>query len=247
MSIFSKLTTDGLEDSKDTLGGFTYRDTGIYELKIKAAYVSVSKGGATAINLIGEDDKGEYREAFYITNKEGSNFYVDSRSGKKRALPGFELINSLCLIVTGKPLSEQTDVEEKTINLYDPEHKKELPTKVNMIMSLINETVTVAITKELINKQVKNPTSNEYENEFKDGEPVTQERNSVSKFFDVETCRTSNEILDEVEEAQFIVKWREKNEGKTIDKVKKDSNNGSSGKPPTSSKGSSSPKKSLFS
>lgn len=244
MSLFANLTSDGLEDTKDSLGGFSFRDSDIYKFIIKAAYVSQSKSGATAINFIFEDGAGEYRESFWITNKEGSNSFKD-RSGKSVGLPGYTMVNDICLLVTGHPLASQTEVEEKVINLYDSEQKKELPTKVNMIMSLIGKKIDLAITKQEVNKQVKDSSGN-YVNEFNEAGPVTREQNAAVKAFHDETQKTVNEFKEEAPEAVFASKWLEKNKGKVINRVKTDNAGGNSGKPPVAGGKPASSRPSLF-
>ena len=216
--MFNNLTDQGLEKAEDRLGGgFSPRETDIYTFKIKAAYAGKSPGGAMNVSLIAVDSQGEYRETIYITNKKGENFFV--KDGKKVPLPGFTIINDLCLIATGEPLSEQ-ETEEKVINLYDFEAKKEVPTSVPMIMALVDAEVSLSIQKNLEDKNVKNDAG-EY---VPSGE--TRDTNTIGKVFHTETKMTVVEALEGAEEAKFWDAWLEKNKGKVFDRTKKDAGGG---------------------
>lgn len=212
--MFNNLTDTGLEKAEDRLGGGSYiRETDIYTFKIKAAYAGKSAGGAMNVSLICEDSQGEYRETIYITNRKGENFFV--KDGKKIPLPGFTIINDLCLIATNEPLSSQ-ETEEKVIKLYDFEAKKEVPTAVPMIMSLVDAEVSFAIQKIIEDKNAKDD-SGEY---VPTGE--TREVNNIVKVFHTETKMTIVEALNGAEEAKFWDAWLEKNQGKVYDKSTKD-------------------------
>lgn len=213
--MFNNLTDTGLEKAEDRLGGgFSTRETDIYTFKIKAAYAGKSSGGAMNVSLICEDSQGEYRETIYITNKKGENFFIKDK--KKIPLPGFTLINDICLIVTGEPLANQ-ETEEKVINLYDFEARKELPTSVPMIMPLVGEEISFAVQKVIEDKNQKNEATGEYE---PTGE--TRELNTIVKVFHTETKMTVVEAMEGSEEAKFWDAWQEKNKGKVYDKSSKD-------------------------
>lgn len=214
MSLFSKLTTAGLETSGDSLGGRKLYETDIYPAKIKAAYVNMSDGGAMGITMIFDIAGSEYQETAYVTNKKGENFYTVQGQDKKHPLPGFTLVNDICLITTGTPLSEQ-DTDEKVVKKYDKDAKKELPTQVAMLTGLIEEEVHLAIVKQIVNKTTKDD-SGEY---VATGE--TKEENTIEKVFHPTLFLTVTEATNEVE-ASFYEAWKEKNKGTVKDKTKKD-------------------------
>ena len=216
--MFNNLTDQGLEKAEDRLGGgFSVRETDIYTFKIKAAYAGKSQGGAMNVSIIATDSQGEYRETIYITNKKGENFFV--KDGKKIPLPGFTIINDLCLIATGEPLSEQ-ETEDKVINLYDFEAKKEVPTSVPMIMALVDAEVSLSIQKNLEDKNVKNDAGDYVPS----GE--VRDTNTIGKVFHTETKMTVVEALEGAEEAKFWDAWVDKNKGKVFDRTKKDTGGG---------------------
>jgi hypothetical protein len=229
MSLFGKLTSEGLEKSQDRLGGFSPLDSGVYIAKIKALYAGQSAGGAMSITLLAELQNGkEYRETVYVTNKEGKNFFLnkDDRT-KKVPLPGFTVADDLCLIATGKPLAEQ-DTEEKVINVYDYETKKELPKSVPMIVEAIGQEVSLGIIKQVVNKNVKQGT--EYV-----ATAETREENFIDKVFHPTLRLSVAEARNGQDEPKFQEAWIARNKDQVRDKrTIKDGEAGaaSNGRPP---------------
>lgn len=231
MSIFANMTTNGLEEQKDSLGGYSPLETDIYAATIKALYVQTAKSGAMSLNLIADINGKEYRETVYITTKDGVNYYTN-KAGKKAPLPGFIIMNDLCLCTVGRELSE-LETETKVIKLYNREAKTEMATEVPMVVDLIGTKVALGIYKEKVNKQVLEGTS------YVDTEE-TREQNVINKVFHLETHKTVNEAKNNLE-AEFWDKWLAKNQGKVIDRTKKVAPRNNTMKPSTTA-----PKKSLF-
>lgn len=222
MSLFEKLTTTGLEAATDSLGGRPVLDTDIYDGTIKAAYVITSAGGAMGITLIAQLGNTEYQETVYITDKTGKNYYVSQGDpAKKNPLPGFTLINDLCLIATGAPLSEQAH-DTKVVKKYDSDAKKELPTEVPMLIDLLDTDITFAIRKQISDKMKKE--GDEY---VSTGE--TREENVIEKVFHPTMHITVSEATKEVTEPVFYTAWLEKNKGTVKDKTSKDKSGGKVG------------------
>lgn len=244
--MFGNMTTDGLEKQEDRLGGgYQPLETDIYTGVIKAAYVGKSQNGAMNITLIAQLGDREYRETVYISNRNGENFFI-SKDKKKVALPGFTIINDLCLILTGEPLSAQ-QTEEKTVNVYDYDAKKELPTKVDMLTGLLNEEISLAIQCQTVDVNKKNDTTGEYE---PSGE--TRDENVIAKVLHTETKMTVVEAVNGAEAATFWDAWLERNKGKTYDRSTGKAAGGNTGGRPVqrpaagSGTGASSAGKSLF-
>lgn len=212
MSLFKSLQTTGLEESRDSLGGFSALESDIYAGKIKVAYAQPAASGALGIVMLFDFGGKEYRETAYVTNKSGENFYLNKNDATKKVpLPGFTTVDDICLIVTGKPLCEQV-TEEKVVNVYDKDAQKELPKSVQMLIDLVGQDVRVAIQKRLENKSTKI-----------DGEYVptaeTREVNSIEKVFHPELNLTVVEARSGQEVAKFHDAWLERNKGKTLDKT----------------------------
>lgn len=252
MALFKNLTSEGHEENTDRLGGGGAVETGLYAGKIKVAYAGASQGGAQNVTLIATLDGGrEYRETIYVTDKTGKNYYVPkgAKDGVKASLPGFTTIDDLCQVSTGAPLSEQ-ETEEKTVNIYDFEAKKEMPKGVEVLTGLTGVDILVAIEKTLENKSVKNDSTGQYE-------PTadTREVNNIVKVFHPELRVTVPEAKKAEKDgtelkAIYIDAWAEKNAGQTRDKrTIKDGSAGTSGRPtagPPAASGSSAPRQSLF-
>lgn len=244
MSLFGDLKNDGLEESQDRLGGFSVLETDIYTGPIKMMYAGQAASGARSITLIVEHDGKEYRETIYITNKKGENFFLNKEDKTKKVpLPGFTTIDDICLVTSGKPLSEQGS-EEKMVKVYDPDAKKELPKSVPVLTGLLGQIVSLAIVKQLENKSTK--VNGEYQPNAE-----TREINLIDKVFHTETKLTVAEARHGAEEATFWDSWLKKNKGKERDKrTIKDGVSGAPGKPqsgpPQAAAGAAAPRKSLF-
>ena len=226
MSLFGNLKSDGLEESQDRLGGFQVWETDIYTGPIKCAYAGQSATGARNVTVIFDFGGKEYRETVYITNKKGENFFLNKEDAKKKVpLPGFTTIDDICLITTGKPLSEQ-EAEDKMVKVYDAEAKKELPKSVPVLTGLLGQSLSVAICKLLENKSEKNGNGDYVNN------AETRNSNVIEKIFHTETKMTVAEARSGAETGLFWDAWLERNKGKERDKrTIKDGIGGQAGKP----------------
>lgn len=237
ITLFGGMSTEGHEESQDRLGGFNVYDADAYDVDIKAFYAGKSESGARNITVILAMPSGEYRETVYVTNRNGENFfYPKDKDGKedktkpKQTLPGWTLIEDIVLCAVGKELS-QLAFEEKVMNVYDPDQKKEVPTAVQMATELLGSKVTVGLLKTKEFKQKKGDDGKYYDTD------ETRESNSLAKVFDYETKITVPEAREAQKKniaptADFYPKWVEKNKGKVIDKTTKGGNNGGkSGRP----------------
>jgi hypothetical protein len=227
-AVFGNLTTDGLEETQDRLGGFRVLESGPYTGTIKAAYAGkAASSNAQSVTIILAHADGEYRETFWITNKNGENFFIDKNDAKKKVpLPGFTTVDDLCLVTTNKPLAQQP-AEDKVMNIYDVEAKKELPKSVPMLVNLIGNEVTLGILKEVRNKQVKN-SAGVYEDTAD-----SREENVTDKIFHYPSNLTVVEARRGIQTPTFYGAWVEKNQGVTRDRTNKDaaSQNGRAGRP----------------
>ena len=227
MSIFGNLTNDGLEETTDRLGGFQIRATDIYQATIKAAYAGQSAGGARNVTIVAELPDGEYSETIYVTNKNGENWFPNQNDkSKKVPLPGFTTIDDICLVTTGKSLSEQ-DTEEKVVKIYDFDERKELPKAVPMLVDLIAQTLFLGIVQQTVDKNQKNESTGEYE---PTGE--TRDENVIEKVFHDPTKMTVVEARQGATEPVFYEKWLSKNKDQVRNKAKgADGKGAQSGRP----------------
>ena len=240
MNAFAKLKTaskdTGVEE--DFMGGGGVLDTDIYNVKIKTAYIGkASSSEAKNITLLMDYKGREVRSQIWVSNKKGEVTYQDKTSKEDKNLPGFNQINSLCLLVAGKSLGEM-DIEELTVKLYDYESKKEIPQAVECLTALHGEMVNIALQRQTVDKTAKNDATGDYE---ATGE--TRDQNEVVKFFAADKLVTISEVAefikslggnfdDEVENGNLLKaiskmsdeagnyadKWLERNKGQTYDK-----------------------------
>ena len=214
MSIFSTLSTENLEQAKDTLGGgYSPLESGSYDAKITAAYVTMSAKDAMAINLVCDIDGREYREQLWITNSKGENFFINKKTHSKVPLPGFTIVNDICLCTVGQELKE-LDTTPRVFKIYDYDAKQEMPKEVPTIIDIMGKEITLGILKQIVDKNVKNDAG-EY---VPSGE--TREENVIDKVFHYETKMTVSEAKDGRKEAAFHGKWVAKNTGNTRNKAK---------------------------
>jgi hypothetical protein len=215
--MFQNLQVDSsIQEEKDSLGGSRLFESGIYDLTIKLAFLSVSDSGAMALNVHAETEDGQlFRTQQWMTSgtaKGGHNYYVDGK-GNKQYLPGFNVANAIALMTTGKNIAELA-TEEKTVNLYNATVSKEVPTPVQMFTDLLGTQFAAGIIKQTVNKNVKGT----------DGKYVaaaeTRDENELDKVFQFKTLRTTVEIKAGDAEGTFAKQWAEKYSGVTRSKVK---------------------------
>lgn len=232
MGMFNNLKTEGLEKAEDRLGGYSALESDVYTGTVKLAYAGKSTGGAMNVNLVLDLDGQEYRETIYVTNKQGENFFLNKQdTSKKVPLPGFTIINDLCLVTTNKPLAEQA-TEEKQVMIYDYDQKKELPQAAEVLVDLIGKPVAVGILATLENKGVK-----QGDGSYADG-PEERTVNNIDKVFHEPSKVTVVEATAGATEGAFINGWLERNKGKTRDKrTIKDGQAGTAGRPGASGGG----------
>jgi hypothetical protein len=216
MSILSNLATDSsINEETDRLGGFQPLESDLYPLTIERAFVTTAVSGAAALNVhFKTDSNKELRSQFWMTSgtaKGCKNYYIN-KDGDKFYLPGFNQANALCLLTVGKEISKLT-TEPKVINLYDPTQKKEVPTKVEMLMDLIGKKIIGGVLKQIEDKRTKNADTGEYE---PTGE--TRMTNEVDKFFRERDGLTVMEIKSRKTTPEFQTQWKEKWFGQVNDK-----------------------------
>lgn len=207
---------DDVEIEGASLGGGSFLwESGIYDCVVDMAYVETSKGGAQGIDLTLLNDEGKkLKQRIWVTNRAGDPTYVDKKTGKKRYLPGFSTVNNLCLAATGDDLDAIAEkAEEKTINVYDPEAKKEKPTAKTVLTALLGQKVRVAVRKQIVNKQVK--VGDDYVNSAE-----TREENEVVETAFMDTNLTVAERAKGVTEPAFMPQFEEKQTGVTVDRSK---------------------------
>jgi hypothetical protein len=246
----SKVKNSGnVKKDEDFLGGggFKTLPTDVYPMTIDQAFFGVSSGGATTVSLHLSGESGsKTRETFFVTSgtKKGcKNTYLKKAGTPEETehyLPGFNAINSLCMLTVGEELtSEEIEVAKKTINLYSFDAGKEEPTEVDAIVSLVGAKIIAGIFNCTVDKKAKDDKG--------DWNPTGEVKqiNEINKFFCAREGYenlTLIEIEGEVEEPKFQTDWLERYKDEIIDKSTKTS--AKPGAPRES--GKQAPKKSIF-
>jgi hypothetical protein len=204
---------------EDSLGGGSFIwESDVYDCVVDMAYLSESKGGATALNLTLLNGKKKLKETLWITSgkaKGQKTFYTD-KDGVNRPLPGWSQAYNLCMTSAGETLGDvANNGETKTINIYNFDKRKEMPTETeHVLVDIIGKSVKVGVVKQIVNKRVKQG------NEYVDSTD-TKEENTISQFFHAESGLTVDEATKDVKEADFINKWLATNKGNTRDRTNK--------------------------
>ena len=234
MSLLDNVKTDQtINGEKDSVGGYQPKESGLYTCTVSMAYLEVSQGGAGALNLTLKPDDGssDIRQKLWIMsgNAKGNKNYYE-KNGEKFYLPGFNLANSLAFITVGKELSE-VDTEEKIVNVYSYESKAEVPTKVEVLMELLDKEVVVGLHKQIVDRKTRQDDGSYQPN----GE--TREENEIDKFFSPDNYMTMTEIQAQATEPGFYNTWNQRWTGVTRDRsTGVNANSGQSGAPAAPSK-----------
>jgi len=217
MSLLASLTTDSdIADEKDSVGSGGPLESGLYHCTVAMAYLGKAASGALSLVLTLKTEAGkEVRQTLWMTSgtaKGCKNYY--EKDGEKHYLPGFNHANSLALLTCGKEIS-QLETETKVVNVYSPEAKNEVPTKVEVPVDLLGKEILVGLIKQTVDKTKKNENTGIYE-------PTgdTREENELDKLFRARDRMTTAEIRGKAETAAFADTWDAKWTGKTRDKSK---------------------------
>ena len=200
-------------------GGFAW-ESGVYDATIKMVYLNQSASEAVSFNIILQNSEGkELREAFWVkSGKAKGNKTYFTKDGKDYPLPGYSIANSMCVASTGESLAKcMGAVEKKTINIYNVEQKKEVPTERPVLMGLINKSIKVAV-HQVVEDKMSKSSNGHYE-------PTGESRTiNQCKFFGDSSGKTAEEITNKADATMFD-KWASKNTGTIIDKTSKTKGN----------------------
>lgn len=179
----------GIEEDFIRSGGAF--ETDIYKATIKAAFNrGSSKSKAMSIMVMLDIGGRELLSQTWVTNGEGSVTYTDKKTKDVKNLPGFNQMNTLALLVTGKALGELS-MEERSLKLWDSQAKAEVLQAVDCYTELMGEEVQVAVQKQILDKEKLIEGSNPPKYE-PTGE--TREVNEVIKYFPADKRVTLTEV-----------------------------------------------------
>lgn len=217
MSLFASVQNTNIKTTDaDVLPTGTVA-TGVYPAVVKMAYLDASKSGAISVNFEFEltlpgNTTRTYKETVFISNKEKSFTYKDKKTGEDKPMPGFQMVDTICKVATGKGLAEM-GAEPKDIKIYSFEQKEEVVAKREVLMGLLKAELELGIQESMVNKQVK--SGDVYVNSAE-----TRDVNEIRKPFTKDGL-TSTEKEAGATEAKFKAEWLKKFGGKKQDKTVK--------------------------
>lgn len=227
-----------IKEQGDVLGGGV-SESDLYDAEIKVAYAieanSKAKGVVLELKLEGG---GTMKETVYVTSGEAKgckNYY--EKDGEKHFLPGFSLINAICMLTVEKELQAMA-IEQKTLKIYDYDAKAEVPKEVPVLVELTGKKIKVGALKVRRNK-----TKNE------NGTRVTTNEeqfiNELDRVFHYPSGVTIAEARAK-QPAEFINKWLAKWKGQVKDTFQAVQGGGTAGRPSGAQGGGSEKPSSLF-
>lgn len=202
------------QEERDSLGG-SLLEGGAYPFVFDIVYFTQSEKGAMAFNAVLKLDNGvTKRETVYFTNRNGEVFYT--KDGENFPLPGWNQFTAFCKLYIGKDPAtfDANTTTELTIDLWDKDQQKEVPTSVKAIKAFTGVKGIAGISKVKTNKQKKNDTTGDYDNTNE-----VQIVNEFDKFFSAAGL-TLKEVEAGKKEPAFLEEWKTKFEGQEIDKFK---------------------------
>jgi ribosomal 50S subunit-recycling heat shock protein len=199
-------------------GGYSW-ESAVYDAVVQMAYLIQAKSGAIGFSLILKNTSGkELKETFWIksgNDKGNKSFYTDKRDNKDYPIPGYSVVNSLCVAALGQSLSKtMQNIEKRTIKVYDAAEGKDINKECPIVVDLTEKIIKVAVHQIKENKRKKNDATGKYE-DLADTRMINE-----CKFFGNAEGKTAEEITKN-EPAEMFTKWAEKNTGQVIDKSKK--------------------------
>lgn len=198
-------------ENEERIGGWTADESGIQLAMFTEAFLTESKNGAYALNLKSVDkDQNERSYQIYFTNRNKEVFYSDKKTGDKRMLPGYQLINNICLAACGKTFQEVAAAsKKKVIDLYDRESRKEIPTETTTYPAMCKKVLKLGVIKISKNKYVKGKEVNE-----------RVEVNEINMVFRKADDLTPKEASEKAKEPKAYAKWVKYWDGRVKDEFK---------------------------
>ncbi len=196
-----------LEEERDSVGGGTL-ESGVYLGVIELAYLDAAPSGAISVNINFKTDANRnVRQTIYISNKKGE-FVYKNKDNKDNPLPGYAQMDAFFTAVTGKGIAQQS-LEEKVINIYNYDLKKEVPQTRKVFMDILNKPIAAGILQ--VSEERTTKDSN-----YTVGTGEYREFNEFNKWFDADTGLTNVEKKAGETEPKVLELWKTVNKGKKV-------------------------------
>ena len=210
-------TDDSIENEKNSLGGGGFiLESGLVDLEILAAFLTLTDAGAKCFNLHAKNEDGiTLKERFYMTsNKEKGQKNYSEKNGKKRYLRGFNQANGVALLCMKMNLAD-LKLQKKLVEMWSFEEGGMENVSVPMFVDLVGKIITVGVLKKIEDKK-KNVAA---QGEKADWQPTGEVKtiNVMDKFFRAKDGLTVADIRAKEKEPTFRNDWDDKWTGVTQD------------------------------
>jgi hypothetical protein len=224
-----------VEEERDIIGGAAILPSNVYKGVVELVYLDAASSGAISVNINFKTDSGRnVRQTVYISNKKKEFFYTN-KDNKNLPLPGYSQMDAFFKSVTGKGIADQNK-EDKVINLYNREAKKEIPQTRTVFMDTINKPAAVGILE--VSEEITTK-----ESDYKQGTGEYRQFNELHKWFDPDNGLTNVEKAAGETEPKVLANWKKTYEGKLQTRNAPEKASGTPGAPKPANK----PTESLFS
>jgi hypothetical protein len=197
--------------------------TDVYLGTVKKAYIQETQAGANMFKVEIKFEGGKVLRAseciFSGDAKGNSNTYVDKKTGEEKYLPGWDFLTEFLSATLGEDLiddndelktildlHEDGDVENKAVMIYDFNKKKEIPTKVPVIVPVIGKEIRVGVQDVFIDIPLKKDGQYVRKNNKNVPSGKYTRTNVMDKFFNAETGQTHTEFVED-KDPEFYKKW----------------------------------------
>jgi len=145
-----------ISKSQPMISGLMASD--LYTMAVDTAYLEKSSGGALCVKISFVDRIGhKLNITEYVTSGDakGNKNYFE-KNGKKFYLPGFDIINNICLLAAGRELGDII-ATKKTMNIQAWDWKtRSMQTAPKEVLSdLIGKEIMLGVVQRKVNKQRK--------------------------------------------------------------------------------------------
>ena len=225
-----------LEEERDSVGSGVL-DSDVYLGVVELVYLDASASGAISVNISFKTNNRTVRQTVYISNRKGE-FVYRNKDKKDLPLPGYAQMDAFFTAVTGKGLSSQS-LEEKVINIYNYDLKKEIPQTRKVFMDILNKPIAAGILKISEERTTK-------ESNYTVGTGEYRNLNEFNKWFDAETGLTNVEKKAGETEAKVLENWKKANTGNEVIRNAATRDTSKAGAPTSSNSANKKPTESLF-
>lgn len=225
MQDFLNINRGGAVQSTEFIGGGRELfDSGVYNTKIKQAYLDQYDSGARFCSVTLEINGKDYEERLLLTNAKGEGFWTD-RDGNPQQFGGLTRLDELSF-AAGFPNTQASGINPGIIRAWDKDAKAfVLRQHATVLTGITGKQVQVALIKLTQNKQKKNLNTGKYD-KLNEREDINQ----IDKFANL-SKQTQLEAVKNINPPMFMDTWSAKWTGNIKDTFKKQTDASTQGTP----------------